>query len=132
MPVDPKASFKEKIFEHLRNYSARAALKKCAANVFESEYIRETAAKVYQSKNPNDQVIYIGLPDNLAESKPNDVPTDYVNTQLISITNGNPHKDNTTLINLVAQLVELRPDVDWKLKIAVSYTHLTLPTICSV
>lgn len=118
MPVDPKASFKEKIFEHLRNYSARAALKKCAANVFESEYIRETAAKVYQSKNPNDQVIYIGLPDNLAQSKPNDVPTDYVNTQLMSITNGNPHKDNTTLMNLVAQLVELRPDVDWKLKIA--------------
>lgn len=118
MPVDPKASFKEKIFEHLRNYSARQALKKCAANVFESEYIRDTAAKVHQSKNPNDQVIYIGLPDNLAEASPDNVPKEYANTQLFSITNGNPHKDNTTLMNLVAELVRLRPDVNWKLKIA--------------
>ena len=117
MPVDKNASLKTKVFEHLRNYSAKQALKKCQANVFESAYIQQCAEKVYDSGNPNDCVIYIGLPDSLA-SATSTGQAEFDPAQICSITNGNPHKDNTTLMKTMAELVEARPDVDWKLKIA--------------
>ena len=92
LPIDHNATFKEKTFERLRNYSAKQALIKCAANVFESTYIQESAAKVFPSKNPNDRVIYIGLPDNLVDAKADSTGTSYDDTQIASITNGNPTK----------------------------------------
>ena len=118
MPVDPKSSLKAKIFEHLRNYSAKQALQKSTANVFESEYLKDTASKFHNRNYADHPVIYVGLPNDLVNAKQEEVPLDYINGQLLSITNGNPHKDNTTLINSVDQLVKLRPDVDWQLKIA--------------
>ncbi len=118
MPIDKSANLKTKAFEWLRNYSAKQALKHAAANVYESAFIKECAEGVFANSNPNDRVIYIGLPDNLANAKHSDSVSNFDPAQIFSITNGNPHKDNGTLVRTVAELCKLEPNVDWKLKIA--------------
>ena len=118
LPIDKSVSLKTRIFERLRNYSSKQALKHAAANVYESAYIQQCATNIYQNSNPNDRVIYIGLPDNLANANRSEQPSQWTPGQIFSITNGNPHKDNATLITIVSELVKRRPEVDWKLKIA--------------
>ena len=117
MPIETNGSLKHGIFEWLRNRNSKQALIHSDANVYESAFIQECAEKVYQNNNRLDQVIYIGLPDNLlmGESKE---PREFKNNQLFSITNGNPHKDNTTLIHTIYELVQRKPEINWQLKIA--------------
>ena len=117
MPVAAGIGLKQKLFEHLRNHNSKTALIKADANVFESKYIQDCAQQIHSSNNPLDQVIYIGLPDELVNA-PKLNHDSYIPGQLISITNTVPHKDNPTLMRTLAQLVELKPEVDWKLKIA--------------
>lgn len=117
-PIDPSFGFTRRIAERIRNRGAKQALKKATANVFESEYLRECANKVHSRRNHFDQVIYIGLPDTLLSSRPRNEIEGVDNSQIISITNYNQHKDNPTLIDTLATLVDKSPSFDWKLKIA--------------
>lgn len=119
MPIQPDGSILHKIAEHLRNYSAVQALKKADANVFESAFIKTCAESIHDRKNPLDQVIYIGLPDDLIVAEQNEAS--YKSGQLFTITSPCPHKDNTTLIRTIAELIEVRPDVNWHLKIAAGF-----------
>lgn len=119
MPVQPDGSMLQKAAEYLRNYSAVQALKKADANVFESAFIKTCADSIHDRQNPLDQVIYIGLPDDLVTAEQKE--TNFNPGQLFTITSPCPHKDNTTLIRMVAELVKIRPDVNWQLKIAAGF-----------
>ena len=125
MPVEPGGSLLHRAAEHLRNYSAVQALKKADANVFESAYIQTRAQSIFDRKNPLDQVIYIGLSDALVNAKK--LEARYQPGQLFTITSPAPHKDNPTLIRTLAELIEMRPDVDWQLKIAAGYEQWWVP-----
>ena len=119
LPVDPAFSWKRKIAERIRNYSARQALKRATANVFESSFIQKCAEEVYRSGNQLDRVIYIGIPDELIDASRNRLENDRAFLpQIVSITNHNPHKDNSTLVRSFAEVVRRDPEVNWRLEIA--------------
>ena len=116
MPVRANGSVTHFIAEHLRNYSALQALRKASANVFESAFIQDCAETFHDRNDPLDQVIYIGLPDYLVNASKTEAR--YTAGQLFAITSSEPHKDNSTMIRTLAELVKLRTEVDWRLKIA--------------
>lgn len=118
LPIDPSLSPPKKLIEWLRNRSSRQALKYAAANIFESSYIQEVAETIVPATKDNYQYIYIGLPDHIANSSPADDTSRHTVGQICAITNGHPHKDNETLIRHLDELIKLRPDVNWTLKIA--------------
>lgn len=106
---------KGEMADRLRDWRAVSALKKAQANVFESSYLEKLATtRISKINNPN--LIYIGL-----ESPDFSLPSDYKKTSdpaILSLTSIQPHKDNPTLIRTLAVLKNLRPDVNWRLKIA--------------
>ena len=117
IPIDPTFSWKHRIAERIRNYTAVNALKYASSNVFESNYLRECARKIDNSNSANDQVIYVGLPKQ-CQGLPPVSSTDIKRNQIVSLTNPNPHKNNHTLLKMLADLVDRRPEVDWRLVIA--------------
>ncbi len=121
LPIDPEFGLIRKAAETIRNRSAARALQFAAANVFESAHIETMARKIHPHEQQLDGVIYIGLPGelvNLERSKKGESKTTSTSSQIFSITNHNPHKDNPTLIRAFARLVQLKPEVEWSLKIA--------------
>ena len=130
LPIDPKLGWRARWAEWARNRGSLQAISHASANVYESHYLQSAASKIRASGNPLDRVIYIGLPDQLVESARQSsaglvaprveagAVSERPAAQLMAITNGNPHKDNATLIRTMAQLVQRRPEVDWRLKIA--------------
>ena len=118
MPVDKTKGLIHQATEWLRNRSSKLAVKKAEANVFESSYLQSCAIKMHGDPVALNEVIYIGLPDDLIESTTVSKTLPDPSSTVISITNHNPHKDNPTLIRFLHSLVTRYPDVDWKLKIA--------------
>lgn len=103
------------VADRLRDWRTKQALKKAAANAFESSYLLALATeKVAEISNP--RLIYIGLEDpnnvTLSKYKKSD------QASLLAMTSPQPHKDNPTLIKILAQLNKMRPDVRWILNIA--------------
>ncbi len=103
------------IAERLRDWRARKALLLCDLNVFESRFLLEQAkAQIPAPNNPH--IIYIGHNEQL------DVPVSETGsipgTNILALTSPNPHKDNPTLIRMLARLCEMEPRTDWHLTIA--------------
>ena len=101
--------------ERLRDWRARKALSSSNQNVFESQFLLEEAKK----KNPapvNPSVIYIGRDEQLTICNSPKVGTQ--SSKILALTSPQPHKDNPTLIRMLAKLCELEPKVDWHLTIA--------------
>lgn len=103
------------IADRLRDWRTRQSLRLAAANVFESRFLLAKAASV-RAKISNPKVIYIGL-ENGAKKTTKD-PNVNRDPVIIALTSPQPHKDNPTLICVLARLIELRPDIKWRLKIA--------------
>lgn len=118
MPIPPGVSLKQRVADMARNRAAKMALKKADANVYESKYLRQCGEAIYKRAGVKNPVIYHGLPDELASATPDENQPPFNEGQIVSITNYNEHKDNTTLLNTLAELVKRWPDVDWQLKIA--------------
>ena len=117
MPIDPNASFRHRIMEKVRNQTSLKALKFATANVFESDYLRQCAREIHAGNSANDQIIYVGMPKQCAELPP--LAASEINRcQIVSLTNQNEYKDNRTLIKMLAELVQRRPEGDWRLVIA--------------
>ena len=117
MPIDPAASFTHRIAERVRNRTSLRALKYASSNVFESDYLRQCAREIHAGNSANDQVIYVGLPKQCLEL-PKLSDGDVARNQIVSVTNPNEHKNNRTLLKMLAELVNRRPEVDWRLVIA--------------
>ena len=118
MPIAAGLPWKRRLADRARNRASKAALQKADVNVFESEYLRECGEAISKRPGVDNPVIYHGLPDELASATPDESPEPFTDGLIVSITNQNPHKDNTTLLQTLAELVRTRPDVDWRLKIA--------------
>ena len=117
MPIDPSANFRHRIMEKVRNQTSLRALKCATANVFESDYLRQCAREIHAGNSANDQIIYVGMPKQCAELPP--LAAGEINRcQIVSLTNQNEYKDNRTLIKMLAELVQRRPEGDWRLVIA--------------
>jgi glycosyltransferase involved in cell wall biosynthesis len=103
------------VADRLRDWRARIALRNSNVNVFESEYLQSIAEKTSGAIH-NPAVIYIGLDDSrhlpargtLRQPLPH----------ILCVTSPQPHKDNPTLIRMLAILSSRRPDVPWRLRIA--------------
>ena len=117
MPIAPGSSLRHRLAETIRNQTSLKALKHASSNVFESDYLRQCAREIHSSNTANDQVIYVGLPEQCAE-QPKLSPADVNRGQIVSLTNPNEHKNNRTLLGMLAELVQRRPEVDWRLVIA--------------
>ena len=102
--------------ETLRDLAARRALSCADANVFESEFLRNVAEETIHGTAKSGEVIYIGLPESMLSTLVSAVRVD--RSRIISITSPHPHKDNETMIRTLAELVRLRPAVDWQLDVA--------------
>lgn len=111
----PRAILEEK----LRDWLAQAALRRAAANVFESQYLLQAATDSTRREIRNPSVIYVGLPDRLlasaasTEAHSSAVPS----RRMVAITSPEPHKDNTTLIRTLARLTRKAPQQDWHLDV---------------
>ena len=117
MPIAPGSSLRHRLAETIRNKTSLKALKHASSNVFESDYLRQCAREIHSGNAVNDQVIYVGLPERCAE-QPKFSPECVNRNQIVSLTNPNEHKNNRTLLNMLAELVQRRPEVDWRLVIA--------------
>ena len=103
------------VADRLRDWRARCALTRAAANVMESGYLLDLAARKQGAIN-DPSVVYIGQRSGQVEQATRhriDGPQ-----TLLALTSAQPHKDNPTLIHTLAELVRLRPQVDWRLEIA--------------
>jgi glycosyltransferase involved in cell wall biosynthesis len=102
--------------DRLRDWRAQNALRKANANLFESNLLMDTA-KRGSATICRPRVVYIGLDDTQALPDPVP-PTGEDAYALIAVTSSAPHKDNATLIHMLAKLAEMKPEVPWKLRIA--------------
>jgi glycosyltransferase involved in cell wall biosynthesis len=116
------------ITERVRDHLAWRALVHAEANVFESRFLADRARSIHEPVNAH--VIHVGLESQLlADARalaiarnhgagPRRSESPPTAARLVAITNAREHKDNPTLIRTLAQLVHLRPAVDWRLDVA--------------
>ncbi|MGI9349923.1 MAG: glycosyltransferase [Rhizobiaceae bacterium] len=102
------------IQDRLRDWRAEKAIRLANANVLESQYLRRLAENKYGLiRNPN--VIYIGLRDEVAESM---AAASKATSSILAVTSPQPHKDNPTLIRMMSELKQRRPEIPWRLRVA--------------
>lgn len=104
--------------EKLRDIAAGWAIQHAQANVFESDYLRQQALKVFPSPRADHTVSYIGLPDGLIDRAAESADLFEQRPDLLAITSPFPHKDNPTLVRTLADLVRRDPRIDWRLRVA--------------
>jgi len=104
--------------DRLRDWRSAKAIKLAAANVLESNYLKDLV-ETNLGKINNPLTVYIGLRDSVLDDialrktvKPEYGPT------ILAMTSPQPHKDNPTLIKMLAELVGQRGDINWRLRIA--------------
>ena len=101
------------IAERLRDRRAAVALRRADANLFESDFIRTIAGRA-RGDIRNPKTVYIGLDDRIPGASSQDGPT---GATILAVTSEAPHKDNATLVRMLAELVRQRPEVPWTLRI---------------
>jgi len=104
--------------EFLRDRSARRALSFAHANVFESHYLQKAAETLLKKLIQLPKVIYIGLPKELLTLASEKSATETNSRRIVAITSPQKHKDNPTLIRMLAELSRREPEQDWRLDIA--------------
>lgn len=102
--------------DRLRDWRTRIAVREADANMFELHLLLETARRNAGSiRNPS--VVYIGLDDTKPPPAPEPLTGENAYA-LLAVTSPAPHKDNATLIRMLARLVATEPTAPWKLRIA--------------
>lgn len=103
---------------HIRDRNARVALRWATANVFVSDFLRHQAERLVPDTAGRNYVVRNGLDDEVIDRARTLPDGAYNPTQLVAIQSANPHKDNTTMVEALAELVGLAPEVPWHLKVA--------------
>lgn len=108
----------EMLKEFLRDRSARQALVHAHANVFESCYLQQAAERSLNKPIRRPEVVYIGLPKELLTIAANNSATESNSRRIMAITSPQKHKDNPTLVRMLAELSRREPEQNWQLDIA--------------
>jgi len=104
--------------EGVIDVAARRALRRAEVNIFISEYMRREAEAIIPESAPRNHVIHNGLSRRVLDASRIATSTWDGQPRLLAIQDTLPHKDCTTLIRTLAELVRLRPSVPWQLEIA--------------
>lgn len=102
----------------IRDRNARVALRWATANVFVSDFLRQQAERMVPASAGRNHVVRNGLDDEVIDRARTLPDGEYNPAQLVAIQSANPHKDNTTMVETLAELVRLGPEVPWHLKVA--------------
>lgn len=106
----------------LRRRRARTALRRATRNIFISETMRRAAARIVPAVGVHGVVVHNGLDGDLLEQarqvgqQPHREAAQLAS--LFAVTSDHPHKDNPTLVNTLAALCRMRPDLPWRLDVA--------------
>lgn len=117
-PGSGARGWKQRPAELIRDRAAKTALTDAAANIFESNYLLDAATGRYPGlsiRNPS--VAHVGLADGWALDPNAAIPDLSARRgRLLAITSPQPHKDNDTLIRVLAELNRSEPG-SWTLGI---------------
>jgi glycosyltransferase involved in cell wall biosynthesis len=106
------------VHEWVRDRLAQLALRRAAANIFESQFLLDAAQSCSRQAPHNPHVIYAGLPKDLAVPLLTHADPGLNSRRIVSITTHLEHKDNPTLLRMLAELVRRQPEQPWRLDIA--------------
>ena len=109
---------RSRVTDWFRNKAAERALFRAEANVFESHYLKDRAVACYPGAGARNSVAYIGLPDAVVEESTQSDDGYRGQPRILAVTSPYPHKDNETLIRMLAALRAQAPNVPWRLDIA--------------
>jgi len=101
----------------LQVLAARRALRRAAANVFISEWMREVAEREIPESHGRNHAIPNGLDEAVLAGGHAGAPWE-PGADLLAVTSEERHKDNPLLIRALARLVASRPDRPWRLMVA--------------
>jgi len=104
------------MLEKLRDRSAKRALIKADANVFESNFVHKTAEKHCKVTIQNPSVIYIGI-DGTTVQNENAITPVIDNGLIVVVTNPLIYKNNEAVVPIVAALASREPNVNWRIRL---------------
>lgn len=113
-----KQLFTGGLSEAVKDAAARSALRHALVNVFISQYLREEAERVVPASRMRNHVIHNALTSGQIAAAQEPCADEVDLAQIIALQSPSEHKDNPTLFRMLARLVELRPNMPWRLKIA--------------
>ncbi|MEZ6070276.1 MAG: glycosyltransferase family 4 protein [Pirellulales bacterium] len=114
LEVEPSRGLTNRV----RDWSSRKALRSATANVFVSDFLRHQAERFVPASSPRNYVVRNGLDDAVIDEAKQLSTAFDGRPDLMAIQSANPHKDNTTMIRTIAELVRRAPDVPWHLNVA--------------
>lgn len=106
----------DRVKQWIRMRLCRWALRFAAVNVFESHYLFDASKMVTMQRRGEDRVVYIGV------NEQNLVPPAVLETRpapeaiIVVVSSINPHKRNWMLVEVLDELVKLRPDIEWRIQ----------------
>jgi len=104
------------LLEKIRDSSAKRALYKADANVFESNYVYKAAQHHCNIRVCNPSVIYIGIDSNNIEST-NATNTGIDKGLIVVVSNPLAYKNNEALVPVVVELIEREPQTNWRIRL---------------
>jgi len=104
--------------ESVKDFYSHRALRLSASNVFISDFLRKKAETIVPESKDRNYVIYNGIPDLLVRNAENYYSGWDGKPNLIAIQDSSSHKDNPTLLKILAYLVQSEPDHSWHLNLA--------------
>ena len=113
------AAWREKgISKVIRDWNTQRTLRRSICNAYISDYLRCKAEEIVPQSAPYNHVVHNGLDHAVIESAERVEPLWQGKGHLLAIQGADSHKDNATLVRTLAELVGLRPEADWRLRIA--------------
>lgn len=100
--------------DRLRDSLARAALRRAAANVFISHYLRRMAERLVPSSAPRNHVVYNSVPSAWFTGS---VERHATTNSILAVTSAANYKGIDTLLKMLASLRDKRPRAPWRLTI---------------
>jgi glycosyltransferase involved in cell wall biosynthesis len=111
-----KSAAQGRVSDFARDIFARRALRFADANVFISDFVRKQASNfVYGGNVKNSYVVYNAIMPVPSRSDPN---VGRKLGQLLAVQSDCTYKNGDVLIKAVKLLIELAPEIDWRLKFA--------------
>lgn len=106
---------RDSIGARIKRWDARRACRRAQCNLFESQYLLERAREATKGSVAHAGLLYLGVHEDFyrAAAEPIVEPG-----SLLMVSSMQEHKDNATILRMLAILRSERPEVPWRLSIA--------------